>query len=219
MPAKTVYNQDQIDFIKKIMRQKVRATHQANTPACNLLANQVNLSYATLLKALKGEFTLRTVRRMMQAGWFTNGEYINTQQNHYPGGANRTRTGNGNRRTRRRTNDQAQQKSREDAAFRRGFRQGRTEGYNQGKSQAPNNTQSYSRGYADGVRDGRQNARSAPSNGASGVPLDRLQSLLNMTVSRGATQGEVVAARRAVGKTLAKWIREKFGQNLDVQVS
>jgi hypothetical protein len=221
MPAKTVHLQSKIDFIKEIMRQKVRETRMYDTPACQHLANQVNLSYATLLKALKGEFTLRTVRRMEQAGWFLHSEYIRGQKQTDTS----WRTPPGHRRKQRQNNDKAQQKSREDAAFRRGYRQGKAEGYNQGRQSRTvgnaGSAQAYSRGYTEGLRDGEARARrnGSSSSGNAGVPMSRLQSLLNMTTNNGASQGEVVAARKAVGKTLAKWLKEKFNQDLNVQVS
>ena len=224
MPAKTINNQSKIDFVKAIMRQKVAQTRLADTPACQVLAGQVRLSYATLLKVLKGEFTTRTVNRMIQAGWFTRIEYRRAQQGYRPDGDSQQNQQSYQNQTRQ-SNDQAQQRARERDAFRRGFRQGRTEGYNEGLQVGRNRVNSgdraYSRGYVDGLRDGenRAQSRSNPSGNNGGVPLQRIESLLSLNASRGAAQGEITAARKAVGKTLAKWLKEKFGQDLDIQVS
>lgn len=204
MPAHSIRSEKRIEFIKKFMRKKVNSTGLSDTPACQTLAETINLSHATLLKALKGEFTLRSVRMMVSAGWFTYDEYTDNS------------SGNTNTKTRRskNTNDNKQQKARERAAFQRGFEHGKQ------RAQSDQRVAAFARGYDEGLRDGQAiNKMPLSPKGPSGLPMDRLQSLFNMTASNGAAHGETVAARKAVGKALAKWVKEKFNQDVEIQVT
>jgi flagellar biosynthesis/type III secretory pathway protein FliH len=125
----------------------------------------------------------------------------------------------------RRSNDHKVQNKREKAAFKRGYENGLKAAQVAGSSAINGAVQAaYDRGfsdgkhhgYAQGKRDGR-NER-PQSQQASRIDMDRLTSLFNMTLARGAAQGEVVAARKAAGRTIAKWIKEKFGQDVQVDV-
>jgi hypothetical protein len=215
MPAKSIHNQAKLDFIAGVLRKKIQVLRLHDTPACQVLAKQIGLSHATLLKALKNETTGRTVLRMINAGWFTLGEL-----NNLSGPRTSTPSGNTTPNAQTQNNDQAQQKAREDAAFKRGYQQGKTEGYTQGQRAGGSNfnrTVEYNRGYADGLRAGQTRQPTNTTN--TGLPMDRLERLFNMTIAHGAAQGEVTAARNAAGKALARWIKDKFGQDVTVQVT
>ena len=217
----TITNQVHIEYIKSVLRKKIAGTGKADTPACQILGKELELSHATLLKVLKGEVTSRTKYRMVRASWFLVSDLnaasakATAAKAPQPGSFNTQAKPKFNTQV----NDHAQQKQREDAAFKRGYNQGKTEGFSQGQRVQNSNGQStaFARGYAEGIRVGRSQPQSPTS--SEGIPMDRLQSLFNMTTNRGAAPGEVVAARNAVGKTLAKWIKEKFGQEVKVQVT
>jgi flagellar biosynthesis/type III secretory pathway protein FliH len=156
---------------------------------------------------------------MILAGWFTISDYnfishSDTNQQDKTKEYSKTTQSQSQ-------NDSAQQKIRENEAYKRGYNKGQSDGFAQGKKSVADKTskdQAFARGYAEGIRVGRDQARTTVSND-SDVPMDRLQSLFNMTLSRGAAQGEVVAARKAAGKTLARWIKDKFGQDVKVDVT
>lgn len=211
-----VRQQDRINFVSSVVRKKVFATGLAKTAACKVLAPGLDLSYATLLHALNGKFTRRTVARMIDASWFTNGEYRTAQQSYYPGGPSTQRTNQT-----RQSNDQAQQKERERAAFKRGYSKGKTDGFTAGVRQAQRNSSGdYTRGYNDGLRDSR-NVRSNRNNSPapSSLPMTKLSNLFKLNASQGCTIGEVTAARKAAGVTLAKWIKAQFGEDVTINMS
>lgn len=217
MNTQYINNQEKIAFVRSHIRQRINLTGLSDTPACHELSKTVDLSGATIHKALKGEFTKRTVKKMIGAGWFTVQDYIT---------AGRPQQGN-RQSNARRSNDHRVQNEREKAAFKRGYENGMKAAQVAGKSAINGAVQAaYDRGfddgkrqgYAQGRRDGRNEYR-PPRQQASGIDMDRLTNLFNLTVERGAAQGEMVAARRAAGRTIAKWIKDKFGQDVQVDVS
>ena len=219
MKTPYISDQEKIDFITAHIRRRIKLTGLSDTPACQVLSKALNLSGATILKALKGEFTKRTVKKMIVAGWFTIQDYraavSRPQQD----------AGQSNA---RRSNDQKVQSEREKAAFKRGYENGVKAAQIAGGSAINGAVQAaYDRGfddgkrqgYAQGRRDSQNEYRPSPSRQTAGIDMDRLTSLFNLTVERGAAQGEVVAARKAAGRTIAKWIKEKFGQDVQVDMS
>jgi hypothetical protein len=223
-----ITDQDKINFVREHIRRRINITGLSDTSACQKLSKVIGLSGPTILKALRGEFTWRTINKMIAAGWFTRQDYKtqndsqqnDPQQDEHPQKDLKSDI--------RHTNDQRVQNEREKAAFKRGYEQGLKaaqvvsnsaingaikaaydRGFDDGKRQ----------GYAQGKSDGQNQYRSSASGQASGIDMNRLTSLFNLNVQRGAAQGEVVAARRAAGRTIAKWIKEKFGQDVQVDVS
>lgn len=70
-------NTKQIEFIKSIMQVKINGTNIKNiTPACLKLSKTIDVSHLTLMKAAKGQFSMRTVIKMIQAQWFTLDEFL-----------------------------------------------------------------------------------------------------------------------------------------------
>jgi hypothetical protein len=218
MQTPYIKEQNKIDFIKAHIRRRINLTRLADTPACQELSKVVDLSSATILKALKGEFTRRTIKKMIGAGWFTAQDYR---------GAGSPPQQNVGQSDARRSNDHKVQNKREKAAFKRGYESGLKAAQVAGSSAINGAVQAaYDRGFSDGQRqgyaqgkhDGRNEHRPQPQQ-VSGIDMDRLTSLFNLTVARGATQGEMVAARRAAGRTISKWIKERFGQDVQVDVN
>lgn len=219
MKTQYINDQEKIGFVRAHVRRRINLTGLSDTPACQELSKVVDLSGATILKALKGEFTKRTVKKMIGAGWFTAQDYRT---------AGRPQQDGHRQSDVRRSNDHRVQNEREKAAFKRGYENGMKAAQVAGNSAINGAVQAaYDRGFDDGKRqgyaqgrnDGRNEYRPPPRQQASGIDMDRLTNLFNMTVERGAAQGEMVAARKAAGRTIAKWIKDKFGQDVQVNVS
>jgi hypothetical protein len=212
-----VQEQKRIDFVKSIVRRKVTGTGLNVTAACKALAPSLDLSYATLFKALDGKFTFRTVRKMINAGWFTDVDfqYAGTTQSRAPRTPRQNKT--------RTANDQAQQKEREKAAFKRGYSKGKTDGFTAGVRHVQNSTKrnstEYTRGYNDGLRDSRNVRRNSNASVPSSLPMDRLNKLFRFNLGKGSTIGEIAAARKAAGVTLARWIKAQFGEDVTIDMS
>ena len=77
----------------------------------------------------------------------------------------------------------------------------------------------YKRGYHNGSVDARLRSPISASVVPNNFPIDKLKALFNKTTDRGATGPEVVASRRAAGMVLARWIKEQFNQDVDIQVT
>lgn len=218
-----VQDQDKKNFVRRVLREKMdeyrrqfRST-KYDTEVCVALGKEIGLSGATLMNARIGDFTIRTVNKMKDANWFTASEYLHA----------------GRQQDRRNEqvskNDMAAQQAREKGQWSRGYDQGRADGFRAGKEAVKQQAESavkgaiqaaYDRGYRDGLRDGARakSMRRGTMATPSGMPMDRLRQLFNMNSSRGAVQGEVVAARKAAGKTLARWIKDQFGQDVEVDI-
>lgn len=191
-----VKDQSKIDFVKRIVAKKIIETKLCTTPACHLLSYKLNkqLSGITILKALRGEFTYRTVSIMIGAGWFTREEFSGNKNSNPP---NPPPTSNKNYKR----NDDKAENDRQKAIFKRGYQAG------------------YSSGYSAGVdAERRKKPISSGTFSVSELKTDKIRSLLNLNLENGATIGEVTAARNAVGTILSAWIKDKYKQTVEVCV-
>lgn len=208
-----VQDQEKKNFIRRVLHEKMneyrrqfRAT-KYDTEVCIALGREIGLSGATLMNARIGDFTIRTVNKMRDANWFTASEYLQ---------AGRQQTRRQDNQTLK--NDQTVQSAREKGQWSRGYDQGHADGFRAGKEAVKSALKgAIQAAYDKGVEHGRMR-RGVSAATPSGMPMDRLRQLFNMNLSRGAVQGEVVAARKAAGKTLARWIKDQFGENVEVDV-
>lgn len=217
-----VQDQEKKNFVRRVLREKMDEYRQQfkfpkyDTAVCTALGKEVGLSGATMMNARIGDFTIRTVNKMMAANWFTAAEYLN---------AGRVQTRRQDDQAQK--NDQAAEQARQKAQWSRGYEQGKADGFRAGKEAVKQQAESavkgamqaaYDRGYKEGLRAGRAMKHTPHTSTPSGMPMDRLRQLFNMNSSRGAVHGEVMAARKAAGKTLARWIKDQFGQDVEVDV-
>lgn len=224
-----VKNQDKINFVKGVTKRKVIGTHLPKSMGAKILSRGIDISPSTILKAMYGEFTNRTVNKMIAYSWFTRDEYNKA-------GRDSGRRADDQARVDTHKNDQNVQQAREKGQWSRGYDQGRADGFTAGKvagkeaaKKAVNGAvqAAYDKGFKEGANAGYQRGlnqgraemrpRSAPTD-VAGIPIDRLRKLLAMNPNNASTLGEMGAARKAVGKTLQRWIKEQFGQSVEVDV-
>lgn len=197
-----VDNEGQYKFIYEVISAKIRDIRRkhggvSDMVACQYLAGEVQLSHVTLLKALNLKFTKRTVDKMIKAGWLTQEEYDSAELL---------------------CSEEPKPQVKEYKVSRKeideAFKQGLVLGLLQAKEH-------YTKGIIDGRLLERQSSRPIKQiyiDKPPGLPMDRLKKLLNMSIKNGAENGEVLAARRAAGVTLTKWIKDSFDQDVSVDV-
>lgn len=255
-------NKYQIDFISQIMKFKIDETGLATTPACHVLSKKmaranVRLSHMTLIKASKGEFTMRTVRLMISAGWFAIDEFLGkkTQPNQ-----SKPKTDTNSNSSNSKVNVTAEFENKFKAliqeAFDKGYqsgissskdsvdswrkeiyRNGYTDGFKKGQdagrseisSGVKDRTKAYNdgydrgkavgtqEGYSRGYQEGKKARRPASRVETLSVDTAKLRGLFELS-KRGATDGEKIAARTAVGVILSKWILSEYGDSVKVSV-
>lgn len=235
------------------MKFKIDETGLATTPACYRISKTIKLSHMTLLRAYNGVFSMKTVHRMIEAGWFSMSEYhastkpTETQQKAQPTTQkpqlNMTEFESKFKALIQEAFDKGYQngvevsKKQANTWYQEGYKKGqetgrsgisssykeRQEAFNNGKKEGfdkgrqTGHQEGYSQGYQAGIKAGRFTRTTRTTIQTLSINTEKLRGVFELS-KRGATDGEKIAARRAAGIMLSKWILNEFGDSVQVNL-